>query len=275
MRAGPSLFPPPPYHYHERSGEEHYSKNMSAESKTFICFLYISQYTPMLPRWWEIHSVLPSLHHPLTSVISEGLRDRTQSRIFTQTPPHILGSHKSPGMAYCPGLHISFSPQLGTMFEQHTPSVLCVGVGGWGRPGMTQVSHLGLSDSYSPTIFQGFPSLTNPQNLVSLEPWRVLESLFPSHLTLFCHLPHISCCQWAGASGKKDWLGWRGLAGGRVEGRSGVQWCMKLTLTTKTNAKLQLCGKLGRRRSWCHGGIWEDFPRDCQWTEIWIINKSI
>lgn len=128
MRAGSPLFPPPPYHYHKCSGEEHYSKNVSAESETFICFLYISQYTPMLPRWWESHLVLPSLHHPLTSVISEGLKDRTQSRIFTQTPPHILGSQKSPGMAYCPGLHISFSPQLGTMFEQHTLSVL----GEWG-----------------------------------------------------------------------------------------------------------------------------------------------
>lgn len=138
-----------------------------------------------------------------------------------------------------------------------------------GSLGMTQVIHLGLSDSYSPTIFQGFSSLTNPPNFVSL----VLESLFPS-CPLFCHLPLISCCRWPGANGKKDWLGWRGLVGGWVEGRSWVQLCMKLTLTMQTNAKLQLCYKLGRSSSRCHGRVWEDFPRDCQWTETRTVNKG-
>lgn len=93
----------------------------------------------------NIHSD-PSTHPWVTEITRNGLLSRLTYFFQSPTGDHVWATHP-----FCAG-----------------------GVG----LGMTQVSHLGLSDSYCPTIFQGFPSLTNPQNLVSLETWRVLESLF-------------------------------------------------------------------------------------------------
>lgn len=208
----------------------------------------------MLPRWWKKnHWVLPSVHHPLTPMIYKGLRNRTHRRIFTQAPQLILWSHKSLPNGFLFRLAYSFQPPI---------KDLCI----LGSLQRNQISHLGFCDSYFSAIFHGFPSLTNPPKLVSV----VLESLFSS-CPAFYHLPLLSCCQWLWANGKTT--GWNERIGEwYVEGRSWVQWYMKLTLTTQTNAKLQLWWKLGRNSLWCYGGAWEDFLKDFQQT--WSTNKG-
>lgn len=160
---------------------EYYSKNVSVESEAFLCFSYAAQHTlccldgenfiqfsPMsiLPsQWWPVKDS-GMVHGAEYSL-------RPLSPSFSHTDVY--------WMVYHPGLHILFSSQLRTILERCTNCIL-------GSLGMTQVSHLGLSECCSSAIFHGFLSVIKPPNFVA----NVLRESPPffSHL-LISPAPHI------------------------------------------------------------------------------------
>lgn len=183
MRAGPPLFPLPSYRYCKCSGDEYYSKNVSAESETFICFLYISRYIRCCldgeksTQFYPV-STLPSHRWSLKG---SGLVHRAEYSLRPLSSSFGHTNHHC--MAYCSGLYISFSLQLGTMLEQDTASV------SWRALEWLKSATWAYLTAILLPFSMGSHHSQIPPNLVSL----VLESLLPPCLTLFCHLPLTSC----------------------------------------------------------------------------------
>lgn len=130
---------------------------------------FISHSIPHAARWWKKnHSVLSSVHHPVTPMVYEGFRDVTQRRIFAQAPQFIPWSQKSLLNGLLFRLAYSFQPQLRTMIEQHTTSVF------WGAFELLKSAIWPSVTVLLPPFSMGSHHSQIPPNLVSV----VLESLF-------------------------------------------------------------------------------------------------
>lgn len=158
-----------------------------------------------------VRNPLSSIQCPLSPHINDLWRAQGWyiERNIHSGPQLILWSHKSPLYGLLFRLVYFFqSPIRDHVGAGHRFCIL-------ESLGMTQVSHLGLSDSYSFTIFHGFPSLTNPPKSGQSCLRESLASL--SHLIL-SPTTHIMLSVDLGLMGRKT--GWDGKdwwEGGRRE----------------------------------------------------------
>lgn len=169
----------------------------------YLFSLYLTVY-PMLPRWWKKSLSSPQCPpSPSQQWFMKGSGMVHRAEYSLGPLSSSLGHTNHYGMAYYPGLHIPFSPQLRTMVEQHTISIF------WGAFKWPKSSTWASVTAILLPFSTGSHHSQIPQILLVLS-WGASSLLVPPCPITFHSYHAVSD---PGLMGKKDWLEWKGFVG--------------------------------------------------------------